>query len=180
METVASCFWCGTLHPAQYPLSVCPACMAAYRARRFPLGPLDMSGSFPLDDAMIDEMVSRTSPGNYALGYLDGGTFVVFYVGRSDCDVRRRLHEWVGRPSRYERYAASASAPWGTRRRGGYPLEAPAADRVGAGIDTSYTRFAYSYAESAEAAFQKECRNYDEFGGSGGLDNVDRPVAGVA
>jgi len=180
METLASCFWCGTAHAAPHPLSVCPPCVGFYRARRFPLGPLEMSGSFPLDDAMIDEVVSRKSPGNYALGYIDDGTFQVFYVGRSDSDVRRRLHEWVGAPSRYERYASSARAPWGAHRRDGYPVDAPSPGRVGAGVESGYTRFAYSYAPSAEAAFQKECRNYDDFGGSGGLDNTARPVSTAA
>ena len=180
MDLLASCFWCGCVHPGQHPLSVCPTCMGAYRARRFPLGPLEMSGSFPLDDAMIDEVVSRTSPGNYALGYMDAGTFVVFYVGRSDSDVRRRLHEWVDMPSRYERFAPSARAPWGAQRRGGFPVDAPAAEHVGGGVDSSYTRFAYSYAASADAAFAKECRNYDDFGGSGGLDNAAPPVSAAA
>jgi hypothetical protein len=175
MESLASCFWCGSSHPASYPLSVCAACVAIHRARRFPLGPLEMSGSFPLDDAMIDEVVSRTSPGNYALGYMDRDTFMVFYVGRSDSDVRRRLHEWVGTPSTYERYAPSTCAAWDAHRRDAFPVDAPAQGRVGIGVDSSYTRFAYSYAASAQAAFEKECRNYDDFGGSGGLDNAARP-----
>lgn len=177
MEFLASCFWCRSPHPAEHPLSVCPLCIASYSARRFPLGPLQMSGSFPLDDAMIDETVSRTSPGNYALGYMDGGTFQVFYVGRSDSDVRSRLHEWVGAPSRYRRYSPSGQAAWGVCRRGSSPLAAPALGRVGAGVDSSYTRFAYSYAPSAQAAFEKECRNYDDFGGSAGLDNAAHPVS---
>jgi hypothetical protein len=42
-------------------------------------------------------------------------------------------------------------------------------------VESSYTRFAYSYASSAEAAFEKECRNYDDFGGSAGLDNEAHP-----
>jgi hypothetical protein len=180
MELLASCFWCASVHPAPHPLSVCPTCMGMYRVKRFPLGPLEMSGSFPLDDEMIDEVVSRTSPGNYALGYMDEGTFLVFYVGRSDSDVRHRLHEWVGAPSQYERYASSARAPWGAQRRTSFPVDAPAAGRVGAAVDSSYTRFAYSYAASAAAAFEKECRNYDDFGGSGGLDNAARPVSTAA
>jgi hypothetical protein len=141
-----------------------------------PMGSLEMNGSYPLNDEAIDEMMSRTSAGNYALGYMDGTTFMVFYVGRSDSDVRRRLHEWVGAPSRYERYAPSTKAAWGSRPRGYLPPGAPALDRVGIGVESSYTRFAYSYAPSAEAAFEKECRNYDDFGGSDGLDNEAPPV----
>ena len=180
MELLASCFWCASPHPAEHPLSVCPPCVGAYQATRFPLGPLQMSGSFSLDDAMIDEAVSRTSPGNYALGYLDDGTFQVFYVGRSDSDVRSRLHEWVGAPSRCRRYASSAQAAWDVHRRRSSPGAAPSLGPVGAAMDSSYTRFAYSYAPSAEAAFEKECQNYDDFGGSGGLDNGARPVSAPA
>jgi hypothetical protein len=148
-----------------------------YRARRFPMGPLGMSGSYALEDGVIDAVVSRRSPGNYALGYLDDGAFVVFYVGRSDSDVRRRLHDWVGAPSRDVRWASSTRAPWaGAQRRSGLPMDAPAPGRVGAAVDSSYTRFAFSYAPSPAAAFEKECRNYDEFGGSSGLDNTSPPV----
>jgi hypothetical protein len=149
-----------------------------YRARRYPMGPLGMSGSYPLEDGAIDAVVGRRSPGNYALGYLEDGAFVVFYVGRSDTDVRRRLHEWVGAPSQYGRWASSARAPWAAHRRAEFPVDAPELGRVGAGVDSSYTRFAFSYAPSAAAAFEKQCRNYAEFGGSGGLDNPAPPLPG--
>ena len=135
---------------------------------------LEMNGSYPLSDEAIDEALTRMSPGNYALGYMDGDTFDVFYVGRSDSDVRQCLHEWVGMPSRYENYASPAKAPWGLHRQGQLPVDAPALGRVG-NAESSYTHFAYSYAPSAEAAFEKECRNYDDFGGSGGLDNEAPP-----
>jgi hypothetical protein len=134
-----------------------------------------MHGSHPLTHATIDAMLSRQSPGNYALGYMDGAAFVVFYVGRSDVDVRRRLHRWVGMPSRDARYAPSTRAAWGSQRAGVLPLDSPALKVVGSCAD-SYTHFAYSYARSAAAAFDKECRNYDDFGGSDGLDNVAPPV----
>ena len=133
-----------------------------------------MSGSYPLSDEAIDEALTRTSPGNYALGYMDGETFNVFYVGRSDSDVRQCLHEWVGMPSRYEDYASPAKASWGVHHRGQLPLDAPALDRV-ENAESSYTRFAYGYAPSAEVAFEKECRNYDDFGGSRELDNEAPP-----
>jgi len=115
-------------------------------------------------------------PGNYALGYMEDGTFVVFYVGRSDSDVRHRLHDWVGAPSRYDRYAPASKAAWTSRYSALMPLGAPALGRVGVDVDSSYTRFAYSYAPSAEAAFEKECRNYDDFGGCDELDNEAHPV----
>ena len=103
-----SCIWCGRLHQVERPLEfhpVCPIC-----TRTYPMGLLEMNGSYPLSHETIDEMVSRTSPGNYALGYMNGTTFMVFYVGRSDSDVKRRRREWVGAPSRYERYAPCAKA----------------------------------------------------------------------
>ena len=167
---LVSCFWCERLHPGDHPLAVCPACAGRYSTLRS----LEMSGSYPLSDAGIDEALTRASPGNYALGYMDGETFRVFYVGRSDSDVRRRLHEWVGMPSRNETYASAAKAPWGAHRRGQLPLDAPVLDRVG-NVESSYTRFAYSYAHSAEEAYAREWRNYDAFGGSQGLDN-EMPV----
>jgi hypothetical protein len=49
-------------------------------------------------------------------------------------------------------------------------VDAPALAGVGS-ADSGYTRFAYSYAASAEEAYAKEWRNYDAFGGSRGLDN---------
>jgi hypothetical protein len=55
------------------------------------------------------------------------------------------------------------------------PLGRPVLGRVGFGLDSSYTHFAYSYAPSAEAAFEKECRNYADFGESGELDNEAPP-----
>jgi hypothetical protein len=134
-----------------------------------------MHGSYPLSDDGIDEVLTQTSPGNYALGYMEDGTFVVFYVGRADSDVRQRLHEWVGMPSRYDRYVPAGKAAWTSRQRGLMPLGAPALGHVGV-ADTSYTRFAYSYAPSAEAAFEKQCRNYWDFGGRHALDNEGPPA----
>jgi hypothetical protein len=110
---------------------------------------------------------------------MDDDTFKVFYVGRSDCDVRRCLHEWVGMPSRSEDHASLAKAPWGVRRVKQFPVGAPALSRVG-NAESSYTRFAYSYARSAEEAYAKEWRNYDTFGGSYGLDNESRPASVAA
>lgn len=171
----ASCFWCEGVHASKHPLSVCPACEASARAGRFPMGSLEMNGSYPLTAEAIDEKLTRKSPGNYALGYMDGDTFAVFYVGRSDSDLRHRLHEWVGAPSHYDRYAPSSRAAWGVHRRGLLPLDVAAQGHVGIAVDSSYTRFAYSYAPSAEAAFAKEWRNYDDFGGSDALDNTVPP-----
>ena len=48
---------------------------------------LERCGSYPLDDASIDNLITRTSAGNYALGYMDGDEFSVFYVGRSELQI---------------------------------------------------------------------------------------------
>ena len=101
------CFWCERSHPAKHPLSVCPRCSGTALAGRFPMGSLEMSGSHPLTAEAIDERLTWKSPGNCALGYLDDGTFMVSYVGRSDSDLRSRVHEWVGAPSHCDRFAPS-------------------------------------------------------------------------
>lgn len=172
--SLASCFWCEVLHPAEQPLSVCPVCTARLATMRS----LEMSGSYPLNGEAIDGMLTRTSPGNYALGYMDGDVFSVFFVGRSDRDLRRRLHDWVGRPSRYENYACPAKAAWEVRLRETRPLGVPGLGRVG-NAESRYTHFAFSYARSAEEAYAKEWRNYDEFGGRYRLDNEREPVSSM-
>ena len=169
--SLVSCFWCERLHPGKHPLSVCDICAEEYATMRS----LEMSGSYPLSDEAIDDALTRTSPGNYALGYMEDDTFHVFFVGRSDSDVRQRLHQWVNMPSRYETYASPAKASWGVHRRGQLPLDVPSLGRVG-NSEGSYTRFAYSYASAAQDAFEKQCRNYSDFGGSRELDNEGRPA----
>jgi hypothetical protein len=97
-------------------------------------------------------------------------------VGRSDSDVRGRLHEWMGMASQHERYASCAKAPWAVHRRRGFPVDVPMPGHVG-DVDTSYTHFAYSYSDSAAEAFGKERRNFEDFGGRGVLDNQAEPVS---
>lgn len=167
-----SCFWCDQQHPAAHPLSVCPGCVAKYTTMRL----LDMDGFFPLNREAVDKAVRLESPGNYALGYMDGDTFSAFYVGRSDSDVRRCLRSWVDLPSRYGGFRSPAKASWGTRSRAQFPIAVPALDRVG-NTESNYTHFAFSYAHCAQAAYAKECRNYDDFGGSYKLDNETRPIS---
>jgi hypothetical protein len=141
----------------------------------FALELLHMNGSYPLTDRAIDQEILRVSPGNYALGYMEDDTFVVFYVGRSDSDLRAKLHAWVGAPSD-DRHAPSGRAPWALRASGILPLGAPCFAPVSHCSDPGYTRFAFSYAPSSQAAFEKECRNYDDFGRYNGLDNRMAPV----
>lgn len=176
LGSLAHCFWCTALHASPHPLSVCAACTAAFRGEQLPMRSLDMARCYPLATETIDEVVSRRSAGNYALGYLDGATFTVFYVGRSDSDVRGRLQEWVGRASCYERYAGVQKAAWGTRTGRRSTQTVPTLRPVVCAVDSAYTCFAYSYASSAESAFAKEWRNFDDFGGCGALDN-DVPPA---
>jgi hypothetical protein len=171
---LATCTHCEKLHHAA-PLEFNPVCSAC-AAERATMRSLEMKGSYPLSDAGIGAELTGNSPGNYALGYLEDDRFVVFYVGRSDTDLRQSLQDWVGAPSRYEQYAPSGRAAWGTRRRGAMPIDTPALGPVGCGAGSSYTRFAYSYASSPEAALEKELRNYDDFGGRGGLDNEQPPA----
>lgn len=98
---------------------------------------LQMEGPYALTSAKIDGVVTKKSPGNYALGYTkDDGTFIVQYVGRSDVDVKQELK---------------------------------------ARLDSNYNKFKYSYATSAKAAFEKECRNFHDPGGSQKLDNKNHP-----
>jgi len=137
-----------------------------------------MNSSYPLTHEAIDDVLTRRSPGNYTLGYMDGETFVVFYVGRSDSDVGRSLHDWVGAPSRYERYAPASKAVWASCRGGHMPLDRPVVGLV-QNAETSYTRFAYSYARSADEVYAKQWLNYDAFGGRHGLDNETQPVSPI-
>ena len=98
---------------------------------------LNMEGPYAFTSAEIDKVVTRKSPGNYALGYTkDDGTFVVQYVGRSDVDVNQELK---------------------------------------ARLNSKYKKFKYSYATSPKTAFEKECQNYHDFGGSDSLDKKNHP-----
>jgi len=73
---------------------------------------LSMQGPYSLDNESIDEYVTKTLPGNYALGTVNDYKFIVKYVGRSDTDVNARLKTWVGK--NYTRfkfsYATSSKA----------------------------------------------------------------------
>ena len=67
---------------------------------------LNMNGPYPFNRDKIDEVVTQTSAGNYALGYVnDENTFIVQYVGRADIDVNARLKQHIGEP--YKRFKFS-------------------------------------------------------------------------
>ena len=164
------CFWCEHPHRGEHPLAVCPACTVRLATMRL----LEMSGSYPLTAEAIDDVLKRKSPGNYALGYLDGDAFSVFYVGRSDSDVRKDVCGWVDKPATYGRFWSPNKATWRIQPGRRVPGESPALGQVG-NDGKGYTRFAYSYAGSADEAYAKEWRNYDFFGGHHGLDNEAQP-----
>jgi hypothetical protein len=52
---------------------------------------LGMLGSYDFNAPEIDRVVTKTSPGNYALGYVKEYNFYVKYIGRSDSDVNKEL-----------------------------------------------------------------------------------------
>lgn len=158
-------------HPERHPVSVSPPGSGTSLTMRL----LEMNAFYPLHAAAIDDALTRRAPGNYALGYSDGDAFSVFYVGRSDLDLARCLHEWVGVPSLVERFCAAAQAAWHTHSGGWLPVGTPSLGRVGS-VDSAYTHFAFSYARSAEESYAKEWRNYDAFGGHHNLDNETHPM----
>jgi len=61
-----------------------------------------LRGPYTLDNETIERVVTRTSPGAYALGHVKDNTFYVYYVGRSDDDINSRLKDWVG--SKYSKF----------------------------------------------------------------------------
>lgn len=61
-----------------------------------------LQGSFPLTREGINNNVTRTSPGAFALGYRRENTFYPKYVGRSDLDVNDRLHDHIGERPRFK------------------------------------------------------------------------------
>lgn len=58
----------------------------------------ELIGPYDLSIEVIDEVVLRSSPGTYVLGYVkENNTFIVEYVGRSDSSLKLRLKSWVGK-----------------------------------------------------------------------------------
>ncbi|WP_198390307.1 hypothetical protein [Burkholderia ubonensis] len=100
---------------------------------------LEMQGPYDLSKEEIDKQITKTSAGNYALGSITGGKFIVMYVGRSDSDLNSRLKQHVDK----------------------------------------HPKFKYSYASSPKAAFEKECKNFHDFGETeifGNSIHPDRPA----
>lgn len=172
-----TCSVCRVLHAPRNGLAfepVCPSCGGEVR-------PVAVSavGFHALNDAVIADVVALAHPGSYALGYVDDGDLVVFYVGRADADLAASLTAWVGTPSRPRCHLPSPHAPWGTRSHPLPMLATRSMVRVGVGLDTAYTHFAFRYATSDRGAFDQECRDYHALGGSDCLDNDRHPLAPV-
>jgi len=87
---------------------------------------------------MIDEVVTKISAGNFALGRGETGVFHVSLVGRDDQDIAKRLHSLVGRNRRYK-------------------------------------DFVFCYAPDQRAAFDRECEDFHDYGGTERLDNLAHP-----
>ena len=60
-----------------------------------------LTGPYPLDAATVDRIVTKTSPGAYALGRTDSTTYYISYVGRSDVDVNARLKQHAGKYAQF-------------------------------------------------------------------------------
>lgn len=135
-----------------------------------------LSRALPLTVGAIDGAVARTAPGTFALGYLEDGVFVAFYVGRADSDLNGGLHDWLGVDGQPGRYAPGPRAAYGSRARSGAPFGAPCPRAVGVAVDGRYTHFEYRYAASARAAYQEQCRHYHELGGPFALENASHPA----
>ena len=72
---------------------------------------LNMYGSYMLDSKTVNVTITKTSAGNYALGYTKDKTFYVKYVGRSDSDLKARLLSHVS-SGRYKEFKYSyATSP---------------------------------------------------------------------
>lgn len=70
---------------------------------------LDMDGPFDYNQETINKIVPEGVIGNYALGYVEGNTFIVQYVGRADKDLRERLPHSIGKYSHF--MASRANSP---------------------------------------------------------------------
>lgn len=59
---------------------------------------LTMEEVYPLNANTIDRLIQPNTIGNYVLGYRVDETIQIEYVGRSDTDLNRDLHEHLDDP----------------------------------------------------------------------------------
>jgi hypothetical protein len=70
-----------------------------------------MADFYKLDSTTIDQIVTRKSPGVYALDRTTTPGFTVNYVGRADDDVAQRLKTWAsGERYKYFKFEYHSSA----------------------------------------------------------------------
>ena len=70
---------------------------------------LNMNGPYELTTEIIDEVITKKSSGNYALGYLANQKFIVKYVGRADSDLNDRLKDHVDESYEMFKYSYATS-----------------------------------------------------------------------
>ena len=66
--------------------------------------PIQLSGPFSFTPQTIDAVITKKSPGVYALGYTFNNTFYIQRVGRSDFDLNARLKsdEYKGKYNQFK------------------------------------------------------------------------------
>jgi hypothetical protein len=69
----------------------------------------DLSNLYQLTNQKIENQVTETSAGVYALDASSSANFVYSYVGRSDTDVAGRLKKWVGPKYQFFKFAYCSS-----------------------------------------------------------------------
>lgn len=103
-----------------------------------------MGQSYELLEEIINQIIEPNRIGNYAYGYLN--------------DNGSFIVKYVGRSDS------------DLRSRIKHGLQ----DRLKYDNCKKYERFKFSYASSVKEAYDKECRNYHDFGGDEGLLNNER------
>jgi hypothetical protein len=119
------------------------------------LANLDMDGPYQLSTQAVQQAVTQPLPGTFAIGHRDKtGRFSVQYIGRDDSNLAQALLQAVGR---------GVGQPGLFGRMLGGKQQANA--------------FKFSYANSAQAAYEKQCRNFHAFGETRSLENSKHPAA---
>lgn len=75
----------------------------------FTMTTLGMIGPVKLATENIDKLIRAKSPGNFALGYIEGKAFIVKHIGRSDFDLNKKLKDCIGSYSHFKWSYASSS-----------------------------------------------------------------------
>jgi len=70
---------------------------------------LNMKGPFTLTNEEVDNQITRTCCGNYALGSVKDGTFYVNYVGRADENLNQRVKQHCKESYKYFKFSYATS-----------------------------------------------------------------------